>query len=415
MTIMAVYKPTGIKKTFHDSRRLIAKRWLSLVHPTQIAITGSQGKTGTTEIITALARSLGPTVKTDVNLDTTFNVPITALKVRPNTKYLIWELGIDHPGEMQHHLEIAKPTISIITGISPVHTDAEHMGSLKTLINEKQKIIELLPQHGHAILNGDNEFVRGMAQVTQATIHWYGYNAKDTEISVDPTTIHLSLEGTTATLHDNDLKTNFNLTTHLIGKHHVSNLMAAYIAFKLLLKDKAKTPELFTNVVSELRPLRGRMSLEIGPLGTVLLNDSLRANPESTRVGLESLHEMEYKGRKVAVIGEMGELEHPEEEHRQTGIQIAQLHFDFVVCIGPLRKYTIESAIQHGFSKENILYAADVFEAAKILKSYLKHGDLWYLKGSLLRNYKRIVQLLNDEKVCCNATLCPYSHCGYDS
>ncbi|MBP7967670.1 hypothetical protein KAZ66_05380 [Candidatus Woesebacteria bacterium] len=412
---MGIYKPSGIKSTFHSTRRILAARWLSLWHPTQIAITGSQGKTGTTEIITAITNSIGPTVRTDINLDTTFNVPITALKVRPDTKFLIWELGIDHPGEMARHLQIAKPSISVITGISPVHTDAEHMGSLDTLILEKRKIIETLPTNGHAILNADNEYVQSMSSFTKAHIHWYGGSHNNVEVTVDPQSIHLTLDGTTATFQDTKLQTTFTITTPLIGKHHISNLMAGYLVFKILLSDKHAAAERMINVATELRPLRGRMSLEEGPLNTILLNDSLRANPESTKVGLESLNEIEHPGRKVAVIGEMGELEKPEEEHRKTGQQIADMKFDYVVCIGPLRKYTIESAVQHGFPKENIVYAADVFEAAKLLKEFLKPHDLWYLKGSLLRNYKRIVQLLSEEKVCCHETLCPYSHCGYTS
>ncbi|CAN5224578.1 UDP-N-acetylmuramoyl-tripeptide--D-alanyl-D-alanine ligase [soil metagenome] len=410
---MSIYKPTGIKKAFHDTRRTLAKRWLSFLHPIQIAITGSQGKTGTTAIITALAKSLGPTITTDINLDTTFNVPITALKVRPHTKFLIWELGIDHPGEMAHHLEIARPTISVITGISPVHTDDEHMGSLQTLIAEKQKIIEILPSSGDAILNADNEYVQRMAPATKATIHWYGSQSGQTEVYADPQSIHLTLDGTKAIFHDTKLDMTFEVTTGLIGKHHVSNLMAGYLMFKLIEQNKLKAHDLFKKIVAEFKPLRGRMSIEQGPLETLLLNDSLRANPESTKLGLESLNEMEHQGRKIAVIGEMGELEKPEEEHRETGKQLANMKFDYVICIGPLRKYTIETAIQHGFPKENILYATDVFEAATILKDILKHGDLWYLKGSLLRNYKRIVQLLNGEDVCCHRTLCPYDHCGY--
>lgn len=142
------YTPPPHKKAYHDTRRTIAKLWMHLMHPIQIGITGSQGKTSTTKIITAVARHLGPTVSTDTNLDTNFNVPITALKINPFTKYVVWELGIDHPGEMERHLEIAHLDIGIETGISPVHTDAEHMGSLETLIKEKRKLIESLSPDG---------------------------------------------------------------------------------------------------------------------------------------------------------------------------------------------------------------------------------------------------------------------------
>jgi UDP-N-acetylmuramoyl-tripeptide--D-alanyl-D-alanine ligase len=406
---MAVYKPTGIKKIYHNLRRFIAKNWLSLQPATQIAITGSQGKTNTTNLVTHVCEYFGSTIVTDINLDTTFNVPITALKVRPWTKYIVWELGIDHPGEMDQHLQIAKPTIGIITGISPVHTDKEHMGSLEILIAEKRKLIEALPKNGTAILNFDDINVRNMAPSTKAKVEWYDSDSTS-DMYVDRDSIKLSLEGTQATFHYNGQT--FDIKTKLVGIHHIQNLMAAYLVMITIQPDATSVD--FNKIIETITPLRGRMSVDKGPLNTILLNDSLRANPASTLAGLETLDKMDYKqGRKIAVIGEMGELQNPEEEHRRTGEQLANMKLDYVLVIGPLRKYTIDEAIKKGFPKNKIEYAADVFDAADKLKKMLKPNDLWYLKGSLLRNYKRIVQLLNGEQVCCHEVLCPYEHCGY--
>lgn len=415
---MAVYEPQGFKKIFHTTRRFIAKRWLSLMPATQVGITGSQGKTNTTQVITTILSSLGSTTVTDINLDTTFNVPITALKVMPWTKFVVWELGIDHRGEMERHLQIAKPHIGIITGISPVHTDAEHMGSLENLIQEKRKLIEVLPADGYAILNYDDEHVRGMAPFTKARVVWYGTNPDTCDVWVETTQnngkVIQTLEGLVATFHDHDKS--FIARTPLIGLHHIYNLMAGYLVLKIVNKHKTteETIQTFTSIIQTLQPLKGRMSVEAGPKGIVILNDSLRANPTSTNFGLKTLAELDYnKGRKIAVIGEMGELEHPEEEHAKTGELIASLPLDYIVCIGPLRKYTVDKAVEKGFAQENILYAKDIFEAKDILEKILQKDDLMYLKGSLLRNYKRIIQLLNGEQICCNAVMCPYSHTGY--
>lgn len=408
------HQPTGLKKIFHQSRRSLSKTWLSLLHPVQIGITGSQGKTNTTELVHKVLVRFGSTVRTDISLDTTYNVPITALTVRPWTKYLVWELGIDHPGEMDCHLSIAHPTIACVTGISPVHTDEEHMGSLEILIQEKRRIIEVLPADGVAVLNHDNEYVREMAEHTKAQIKWYGTDPT-CDIWVDPGSIQVTLSGTKATFHmktPNQNDRTHELSTGLIGTHHVYTLMSAFLLVQSTVKDQDILP-IFSEVVSQIQPLKGRMSMEQGPLETILLNDSLRANPESTRAGLDTLERISYDGgRKIAVIGEMGELENPEEEHRKTGEQLATLQLDFIICIGPLRKYTIEAAIQNGLPREKIAYAKDVFEAAEILKNMLQKDDLWYLKGSLLRNYNRILKLLRGEPVCCHEVLCPYEHCS---
>lgn len=407
------YQPTGIKKLYHKTKRQLARHWLSAMHPVQLAITGSQGKTSTTGLVTKVLEHFGPTIRTDMSLDTTFNVPITALKVRPWTKYVVWELGIDHPGEMDHHHEIAQPSIACITGISPVHTDDEHMGSLETLIKEKRKIIEYLPKNGTAVLNHDNEYTRDMAKHTKAHIEWFGMTP-DCTMWTDPKSIKLTPDGTSALCYINDGNTSssIQMKTGLIGAFHFYNIMNAYLMVRAAVPDQ-DINDIFVNVVKDMKPLPGRMSVQQGPLGTTLINDSLRASPGSTKAGLESLELMEYKkGRKIAVIGEMGELAEPEKEHRKTGVQIASMHFDYVLCIGPLRKHTIEEAIKNGFPKEKIGYAQDVFEAAEILKKTLKKDDLWYLKGSLLRNYNRILKLLRGEKVCCRSVLCPYEHCS---
>ena len=99
------YRPNLFKTILHKSRRAMASLWLSFQPVLQIAITGSQGKTNTTQIISKITQEKGSTVVTDLNLDTIYNVPITALKVTPWTKYAVFELGIDKPGEMDTHLQ----------------------------------------------------------------------------------------------------------------------------------------------------------------------------------------------------------------------------------------------------------------------------------------------------------------------
>ena len=108
----------------------------------QIAVTGSQGKTNTARMIGETLKTIGKTVVTDIDLDTVYNVPITALKIAPWTDFAVFELGIDHQKEMNLHLQIVKPKIAIVTGISSVHTDKEHLGSLENLIFEKRKLLE---------------------------------------------------------------------------------------------------------------------------------------------------------------------------------------------------------------------------------------------------------------------------------
>ncbi len=409
------YQPEGLKKLFHQSRRWLAKKWLTLWRPRQIGITGSYGKTSTTQILAKILAGDGPTVVTDINLDTNFNVPITALKVKPWTKYLVWELGIDHHGEMDKHLAIAKPTIGIITGISPVHTDAEHLGSIENVIKEKRKLIEKLTNKNNnevAILNFDDDNVRKMAPFTKAKVFFYGSDKKNCPVYFNLQKVKVSLNNTQFILKYKNK--NYPIKTKLIGKHHVYTFAAIFSCLINIFADSEKSYRLIKKSLTSITPLRGRMNIEKGPLKTLLLNDCLRANPKSTDEGLRTFYEIDYRqGRKIAILGVMGELYDPALEHRKTGQTLIKFPPDYVLGVGEWRKFTVKEAIKLGFPKNKIFYASDVFEAASILKKIIQPGDFLYLKSSLLRNLWRIIKILNNQPVCCRRELCPYEHCHF--
>ncbi len=419
-----------IKKTFHLVRRFLARHWLNSCSATQITITGSQGKTSTTQLIYKVLSSKYPTTVTDINLDTIYNVPITALKVGLWTKYVVFELGIDKPGEMSRHLEIVKPKIAVITGISPVHTDKEHLGSLENLILEKRKLIEALPKNGVAILNGDDDNVRKMAKHTKAQIIFYGLaenndiQAKNINLSLEELSFEILLSRTGVEIQGiptarNEMSTGgkrietgpvLKIKTRLIGRHHVYNILAACAVYRTLGFQNNRS---FQNVVESIIPLPGRMSFEDGPLGTKVLNDSLRASPASTISGLQTLSEIKYtKGRKIAVLAEMGELEKAKEEHQKIGQYVAGLKINYLITIGPLQKNVAVEAIKNGFTEENVFSVNNVNEAANVLKKIIKKDDLIYLKGSLMRHVERVLLILEGKEVGCQTIVCPfYHHC----
>jgi len=164
-----------LKTFFHFVRRQLAKIWLRL-HPQVkiIAITGSYGKTNTSRAVEAVLKNHLETIVTDTNLDTTYNLPITLLKINKKTQIAILEYCIDKKGEMEQHLNLVKPDIAIITGITPVHSEKNMLGSIKGIIEEKGKLLEALPKGGRAILNFDDPRVVKMAQKAPCPIISYG-------------------------------------------------------------------------------------------------------------------------------------------------------------------------------------------------------------------------------------------------
>lgn len=411
-----MYQPNIFKKAFHQSRRLLARKWFTYVKPFTIGITGSMGKTTTANILASLYKEA---VITDINLDTYYNIPITVLKLKKSTKVVILEYGIDQVDEMDAHLEIAKPDVVIITGITAVHTDAEHLGSLENLIKEKRKLVECLESKDIAILNYDDVNVREMAKHTKAKVIFYGSVKENCDIVYDEAATKITVDGTYFSIIDNEEGQLIELQTKLIGSQFVYNLMSAYAAYKYHQKLQGQTLDkiihAFQEGVKAVEVLKGRMSFE-KVADYYILNDSLRSNPLSVVNGLVTFKLLKLAGqkRKVVILGEMGELgDSGLMEHEKVGRLIANLDaFDMFIGIGPLQKIAISEAIANGFASEKTYYADNALVAGEFLKTYLHEADAIYLKGSLLRHMERILMLLNNEEVKCSVVSCPfYNNC----
>ncbi len=392
---------TPIKKRYHAGRRTLANGWLNGIHSrtTQIAITGSYGKTSTTHgIYHALARH-APTVTTDLNLDTIYNVPITALQLR-GEKYIVFELGIDRPHEMAFHLDIVRPDIAVMTGITPVHSDDKHLGSLDAIIREKRRLIEALSPDGLAVLHREDAHVREMAGHTRASVVWYG-----TSPECDYRAENIQLTTTGSAFRAVTPAQTFDVETAVLGAHNCVNLLAAVAVAERVGIPAATVQAAF----AALQPLGGRLSVALGPLGLTLIDDALRANPASTRAGLIFLGSLTSKGQKIAVLGEMGELgDSAVEQHAAVGRDAAGAGISRLICVGDLTRHTAEAAVAGGMPADRVLLAPRVHDAAKILQQFSQPGDMLYLKGSLMRHMERIPLLLEGRRVGCEVISCPF-------
>ena len=399
------------KQLLHDLRRFLAKKWLRINSGvTIIGVTGSYGKTNTSRAIATVLSEKFPTLQTDLNLDTVYNLPITLLRLRLRHRFLVLEMGVDHKGDMSSYLNLVQPTIAVLTGISSVHSDEEHLGSLEGIIEEKGKLLAALPKSGVAILNADDENVRKMASKTEAKVLWYGLKQeKNLKLDLWADNIKVDFKGTSFVIHRDSEKINAKIG--LIGRHFVqAALVAAIIGQQNGLSDE----EIVSGLV-KVESLSGRLSLEEGPMGTKLLDDHLRANPASTAAGLETFACLSQACRKIAILGEMGELGvYSEEEHRKIGRLVSEYEIDYLVGVGPLQKFTTEEAISRGMKKEKVFWASDVKEAAVILQKIIHEGDFLYLKGSLLRHLERILLFLDHKRVDCQLVHCHvYKQCPH--
>lgn len=395
------------KQPYHQTRRILAKFWLKL-HPgvSVIGVTGSYGKTNTTRAIATVLAEKFQTLQTDLNLDTNYNLPITLLKLRQNHQKLVLEYGVDHQGEMDSHLKLAKPSIAVVTGVNPTHSEPELLGSLEGVVKEKTKILQALDAKNWALLNWDDEKVRSMAKASQAKLIRYG-TSSNCDFWADK--IKVDFTGTSFVLHSTSFSS--EIKTGLIGAHFVHACLAAAAVGVI---EGLTWPQIKAGLV-KLKPLKGRLNIEKGPKGSILLNDALRANPASAMAGLQVLADLPTLGKRIAVLGEMGELgELAEKSHRQLGRKAAVLKIDYLVCVGPWQKFTARAALEGGMKDKQVFWVANVVQAAEVLKKILKKGDLLYLKGSLLRHLERVLLILKGEKVSCQETSCHvYQQCSY--
>jgi len=388
-----------LKKTFHLTRRKLAKIWLDVnLQITVIGVTGSYGKTSTARAIAEVLSAKYSVNRSDLNLDTVYNLPITILKTKIWNEILVLEYGVDHLNEMDTHLSLVKPKIAVLTGVTSVHTDSEHLKSLEKAIAEKRKLIESIPEDGLAVFNYDDENSRKVGLEFSGRKVFYG---QDKKADVWADKVKITPRGTNFILHDREIVE--EIRTGLLGFPAVYSCLTAWV----IGREKGISKNKIIEKLAKLTPLIGRFSIEDGPRQTILVNDSRRSNIVSALVGLKSFAEL--PGRKVVVLGEMGEIGDEEEKlHRELGKEITKLPIDFVVGVGPLTKFTINEATKNGFKKTNLFWAKDVQDTALILKKLLRKDDLLYLKASLLRHLERIILLLEEKEVKCQKTVCHY-------
>lgn len=213
------------KEVFHRLRRKLAKIWLDInLQLTVVGVTGSYGKTGAVRAIASVLSSKFSVNQTDTNLDTVYSLPVTILKTRPWNEVLVLEYGIDHSKEMDYHLSLVSPKIAVLTGITSVHTDAEHLGSLDNLIVEKSKLFKEIPDDGLAVFNYDDEDSRKVGIKFKGRKIFYGLDKK---ANVWADKISISLAGTDFVIVDG--KEKLNVKTGLIGYPAVYSCLAGYI------------------------------------------------------------------------------------------------------------------------------------------------------------------------------------------
>ena len=348
-----------------------------------IGVTGSVGKTTTKELTADVLARRYVTLKSEASYNNEIGLPLTLLRLTPDHERAVLEMGMYDVGEIADLARIARPHVGVVTIVAPVHL--ERAGTIERITQAKQELVEALPPapEGVAILNYDDERVRGMASATQARVFFYGLSPQ-ADLWADEIN-GLGLEGIRFRLHYQGEVLHVKIP--LLGRHSVHTALRATAVG---LVEGLNWQEIIEGLRGPSPQLR--LVAVPGPEGAIILDDTYNASPASTIAALNLLEELE--GRRIAVLGDMLELgDYEQEGHEKVGMRALEVA-DILVTVGPRGRLIGETALRWGMPPERVHVLDDCAAAVALLTDLVTAGDVVLVKGSRAVYMDEIVNAL---------------------
>lgn len=329
--------PAGVPAVVVDDTRLalgrLAAAWRARFTLPVIAVTGSNGKTTTKEMIAAILKAAygAAVLSTRGNLNNDIGLPLTLLGLSPAHQAAVIEMGMNRPGEIAYLAPLGAPTVALVTNAQRAHL--EGMGDLDEVAREKGSIFSGLPADGVAVINADDAYAdawRGMAAGRPVRTFAIDH-AADVRATVRQHGLEMALdlqapEGEAA------------IVLRVPGRHNARNAVAAAAACLA-----AGVP--LTAVVAGLEGfagVKGRLQRRVGKSGAEILDDTYNANPDSVRAGIDVL--ATTIGRKILVLGDMGEIgEASGQYHDEIGGYAKSQGVDLLFALGEATKAAVRN------------------------------------------------------------------------
>lgn len=359
----------------------IAMYYRKKFNPTVIAITGSNGKTTTKEMLGAILKSKLNIVKAPNSFNNDIGVPLTVLRLTNDTRALIVEMEMNEIGGTRRLCDIARPEIGVITNIGDTHL--EFMHSRDGVAQEKSELFEAISGNGIAILNSDDIMVMNIGEK-------FNFKQKITfgiknkaEIYANQI-INKKEQGTEFLLNSK-----YQVKLSIPGIYNIYNALAATCVAQAMDAD-------FTDIVSSLESFKLTMMRmeKLNINGIEIINDAYNANPQSMMASLETFVGFSSKGRKVVILGDMLELgEKSSELHKNLGKNLPD-GINILVTVGEQAKYIAEEAKKVGKTLDMILTYTDPLEAGNKLVDIIRNTDKILIKGSRAVKMEEIINKL---------------------
>lgn len=360
----------------------IAKLYRDSIDMKVVGISGSVGKTSTKEMIASVLAQKYKVHKTLGNFNNEWGLPITIFAMPEDTEVAILEMGVNHFGEMRRLSSVSSPDVCVITNIGIAHL--EFFKTREGIFQEKTEMIKDMKDGGTILFNGDDDLLAKAGSFKGIEPMFFGTkdNSQVYATDIEP----LGLRGTSCTIHLPSGET-FDCIVPLPGAHMVSNALAGASAGYAL----GLTPEEIKAGIEGLPSMPGRNNI-IKTDNLIILDDCYNANPVSMKAAMNVL-DMAI-GRKVAILGDMGELgENAPEMHYETGVYAADHNIDVVVGIGNISKAIADGAKTNPNVKTFWFESKDAF--LQNVETVIEKGDNILLKASHSMQFSAIVDALS--------------------
>ena len=341
-----------------------------------LVVGGSNGKTTTKEMISAVLRSTYEVLSTEGNLNNHIGVPHMLFRLTSKHDIAVLELGTNHFGELELLCDIAVPTHAIITNIGREHL--EYFGDEDGVAKEETTLYKAVTSKGFAFVNVDDERLAKAGRKLRRKLT-FGTNAK-----ADMRAQHVRTNEQGCAEFELSMKGRSNpVRLSAAGLHNASNALAAAavgLKFKVPKKRIISALEQYAGVAKRMEIIR-RNDLTI-------LNDTYNANPDSVIAALKTLRSMTVTGKKIVAFADMLELgEKSEHEHAKIGLAVSDMEFEYLLTLGPLTRFTHEASklpfAEHFDTKAGLIES---------LKGYLRPGDAVLVKGSRGMKMEEVVE-----------------------
>jgi len=353
-----------------------------------LGLTGSVGKTTTKELVAAITSRAGTTLATRGNLNNHIGVPLTLLRLRPEHRFAVIEMGCNGFGEIEMLARLAAPMVGLVTKVAAAHL--EGLGDLDGVARAKGELLAALPACGVAVINMDDERVAVMASPASRRI---GYGrSPDAQVRLRGRSpdqdgaqrLELELLERGVTIRPN---------LGLLGRHNAHNATAAAA---MAVAAGIGSEEIEAGLAAAAS-VPGRLSL-LDSDGLKIIDDTYNANPESVAAALEVVDEHKGDGAAHVLLGEMAELgAERDAAHRAIGALTAKFDPRTFVAVGPMAGAMADGAIEAGMEREKVFVYQSPEDAGELVRARSAEGDLILAKGSRVARMERAVAVLTRE------------------